>query len=124
MRVYEFFRIPDCSENDKKVSIEERYTLYAITNNKEYAERFQQERDMSQFIMNVHKHVSKEEYRDLCNEERSSVLEEHELATVLSKERSSKNLKYVKILMTYWEWQLTKEPIIYIWRGSTRNLRD
>lgn len=86
--------------------------LYAITNKKEYAERFQNDRDMDQFIMHVHKHVTKEEYKDLCNEERSSVLEIHELSTVMSDERISKNIQDVQVLMTYWEWQLTKEPVI------------
>ena len=66
MKVYKFFKIPD--ENDRKnAHIEERYPLYAITNDKELAKRFKHDRNMKKFIYKKHTQVTREEYIEMCS---------------------------------------------------------
>ena len=111
MHVWEFYKKPDNEENDKKnLDIEQRYTLYALTNKKEYADRFKEDRDMSKFLIQHHKHISREEYKELCNSERGSVLELHNFKTVPDGKHTTKSIEYREVLVTYFERQLLDEP--------------
>ena len=110
MKIYEFFKIPeDESEVSRNKPLEERYQLYAITNKKELAERFQKDRNMKKFLLHVHKNVTKEEYIDFCNENRSCVLEIHPLITCMSNVRVRSNMEEREVLMTYFEWQCCQD---------------
>lgn len=108
MKVYKFFKIPKDIDNDD-IDLERKYVLYAITNNKDYAKRFKQDRNMEKFIYKVHKNITQEEYAEMCNEERSAVLEYHTLETIFNKHTRS-NIVKKDVLMTYWEKQLLEEP--------------
>lgn len=108
MKVYKFFKIPDKNEKHD-IDIERKYVLYAITNNKEYAERFKDDRNMKKFICKTHKNITKEEYADMCNEDRSAVLEYRTLITIFDN-HTRNNIVEKKVLMTYWEAQLLDEP--------------
>lgn len=110
MKLYKFFKIPEENEKDD-VDLEYKYVLYAITNNKETAERFKKDRNMKKFIIKIHDDISKEEYADICNdpETRSSVLEYHELLTIFDDNHTRKNSKKSKVLMTNWEFQIVKD---------------
>lgn len=108
MKVYKFFKIPSADDKDEK-DLERKYTLYAMTNNKEYAERFKEERNMKKFICKIHKGVDKEEYAEMCNTDRGSVLELKSLVTIFDN-HTRKNSEEKKVLMTYFERQMIEEP--------------
>ena len=111
MKVYKFFKIPN-DNDDRDMYLEDKYVLYAITNNKEYAKRFKEDRNMDKFIYQVNKGVTKEEYAQMCNENRGSVLMIHSVDTVMDKPRVRKNIVEKKVLITYWEKQLIEEPML------------
>ena len=108
MKVYKFFKVPPKDEDN--IDLERKYVLYAITNNREYAERFKEDRNMKKFIIKTHKGVSKEEYIEMCNNDRGAVLELNTLTTVFDDNHTSNNSVEKKVLMTYWERQLIEEP--------------
>lgn len=111
MQIWEFFKKPD----DRRVineSLEHKYMLYAITNKKSYAKRFMQDRDMDKFIIQKHKDVSKEEYAELANSERQSVLDVHEIMTVPKNKHTGSSIERREVLITYWEWQILEEPVL------------
>lgn len=105
MKVYKFFKIPDIDENDD-IDLERKYTLYAITNNKNYANRFKEDRDMKKFICKTHDDIDKDEYAEMCNEDRGSVLGIYPLVTIFDKVRIRENAVTKEVLMTYSEKQL------------------
>lgn len=109
MKVYKFFKIPNI-DDDHKIDLERKYVLYAITNNKVYAERFKEDRNMKKFIFKVHQNVTKEEYAEMCNEERGAVLDFFKLDTIFDDNHTRPNIKQCDVLMTYWERQLLDEP--------------
>ena len=105
MKVYKFFKIPD--ENDRKnTHIEERYPLYAITNDKELAKRFKHDRNMKKFIYKKHTQVTREEYIEMCNIYRGAVLESHKVTTIFKNQHTKENAIEKEILMTYNEYQM------------------
>ena len=108
MKVYKFFKIPEISDDD--IDLESKYILYAITNNKKYAERFKSDRNMKKFIFKEHSGVTKEEYADMCNKDRSAVLDIYNLSTVFDDNHTRENTVTTKVLMTYWEHQIVDEP--------------
>ena len=105
MKVYKFFRIPDEDDYDD-FDIERRYTLYAITNNKKYAKRFKEDRNMKNFICKIHDDIDKDEYSEMCNAERGTVLDLYPLKTVFDNVRISRNAETNDVLMTYNEKQI------------------
>lgn len=121
MKIYKFFKIPDENEKDD-IDIERKYILYAITNNKEIAKRFKKDRNMEKFIYKTHSGITKEEYADMCNENRSSVLEYHKLRTVFDDYHTKSNSKEVTVLMTNWEYQLVEDVDTIMANDIWRNL--
>lgn len=113
MKVYKFFKIPD-ENDDRDATLEQKYPLYAITNNKEMADRFKHDRNMKKFIYKKHKHVTKEEYAEMCNEDRGSVLELYEATTIFKNQHTRKNAIKKKILMTFYERQMLEEIDSYL----------
>jgi len=112
MKIYKFFKIPD--EDDNNGCLEERYPLYAITNNKDLANRFKHDRNMKKFICKTHKHITKEEYAEMCNEDRGSVLELYEAITIFKNQHTKKNSTKTNILITYYERQMIEEMDSYL----------
>ena len=110
MKLYKFFKIPEENEKDN-VDIEQKYVLYAITNDKDMADRFKKDRNMKKFIFKCHTDITREEYQDICNssETRSAVLEYHELVTIFDDKHTKKNSVSAKVLMTNWEYQFVKD---------------
>lgn len=113
MKVYKFFKIPSDGD-DRETCLEDKYILYAITNNKEYAKRFKEDRNMDKFIYQVNKDVTKEEYSSMCNENRGAVLMVHTLDTVKDGKHTKNDLIQKQVLITYWEKQLIEEPLLPI----------
>lgn len=106
MKVYKFFKIPNKDDNHPN-DLEQRYSLYAITNKKEYAERFKEDRNMKKFIFKVYKGVTKEEYAEMCNSaDRGAVLAFYPLTTVLNDNHTVANKDVCDVLMTYYEQQM------------------
>lgn len=70
MKVYKFYKNPTDNEllsaNVDDLTIQDKYPLYAFTDNKEIRERFISERNMDRFIEIITK-MSKEEYVDFAN---------------------------------------------------------
>ena len=118
MKVYKFFKVPDKNDRDE-VDLDHKYILYAMTNNKEYAKRFKEDRNMKKFIYKVHNDISKEEYIEMCNHDRGSILELHELVTIFDNNHTFNNKEKRKVLMTYTERQLVEEPMTLLDDEST-----
>ena len=108
MTIYKFFKIPKDCDNDT-YDLESKYELYAITNNKEMAERFKEDRNMKKFIYKKDKHVTKEEYAEICNNNRGALLSYQPLTTTFGPKIHS-NIQSYDVLMTYFEKQLINEP--------------
>ena len=116
MRCYRFYRIPTEEERDyiekhnDKVHVEDKYVLYAITNDKNIAKEFRNTRNMKR-LYECSSKVSKEEYRIFANRNRSTVLDYYELITVVNKyEKKQKTVK-VNVLMTMSEYQFVIDSV-------------
>lgn len=116
MRCYRFYRIPTEEERDyiekhnDIVHVEDKYVLYAITNDKNIAKEFRNTRNMKR-LYECSSKVSKEEYRIFANRNRSTVLDYYELITVVHKyEKKQKTVK-VNILMTMAEYQFVMDAV-------------
>lgn len=74
-KVYRFYSKPNENlvEVNDDLDIEDLYPLYAITDKKEYAKRFMEERDMDKFIMRKSK-MEKEEYVTYANMNNGCIL--------------------------------------------------
>ena len=96
MKVYLFYKD---KSNDE--------ILYAVTNNKKYAKKFMNERNMKNFRIEI-EDMNKDEYASYCNsnEHRSAVLSTYKLATVKDGEHTSSNFYFKKVIMSYWEHQI------------------
>lgn len=96
MNVYFFYKIDSSDE-----------ILYGVTNNKKYAKKFMDQRNMKKFRLEI-EDMDNDEYASYCNsnEHRSCVLEEHELVTVKDGKHTSSNFYLKTIIMSYWEHQI------------------
>ena len=113
MKVYKFFKIPDKELDNPNDRIEERYQLYAMTNNKEYAKRFKNDRNMKKFIYKVDKHITKEEYAELSNYDRGTILELVKVRTIFNNNHTAENSTHEEILMTFYESQMLSDMESY-----------
>ena len=98
MKIWRFYLKP------KKNDSNERYNLYAITNNKKYANYFMNTRNMDRFFVKCTKE-DKETYSNFANDNRSNVLDEFEL--VCRHIGNDKLLchKRIKVVITFYEYQ-------------------
>lgn len=116
MRCYRFYRIPTEEERDyiekhnDKVHVEDKYVLYAITNDKNIAKEFRNTRNMKR-LYECSSKVSKEEYRIFANRNRSTVLDYYELITVVNKYDKKQKTVKVNILMTMAEYQFVMDAV-------------
>lgn len=102
MKVWRFYKKPEKDTSDK------RYDLYALTNKKEFAKVFQEQRDMSKFI----KRCSDEEistYSELANSNRENVLDMYKLTTRTIYDNGLIGINKVKVVCTEYESQVVKE---------------
>ena len=115
MKSWRFYKVPndevlkDCQMN--KMSLRDTYRLYALTNKKELAKKFMEQRDMSRFIVKSdHAFDELEAYSTYANRHRSTVLEEYDLTT-----RSEENKqKKISLVITYGERQEIEEPNVFL----------
>lgn len=80
--------------------------MYASTNNKKYAKRFEQERDMNQFVKAVTDNVDTLEWEEYGNKNRNSILEITKLTTKLVEKNGKESpvdSMEVEVLVTFWE---------------------
>jgi hypothetical protein len=112
MKIYKFFLKPDKKEKNNGKTLQERYVLYAITNKKEFARMFKEQRDMSKFLFKVDSSIDKDEWDSMASELRGSVLSKTPLLTCDNdKARVKKNIVTVKVLMTLNEKLLIDENV-------------
>lgn len=114
MKTWRFYKIPqdeileECQMT--KMSLHDTYRLYALTNKKDLAKKFMEQRDMSRFIVKSdHAFEELEDYSTYANRHRSTVLEEYTLKT---KSDNGKRKK-IDLVVTYMERQEIEEPNIF-----------
>lgn len=103
MKIWRYYKKPENENISKK-----RYDLYALTNKKEYAKKFESERDMDLFVKRVSKEDS-ETFTKLGNDNRACLLELHNFMTKTIYENGLIGIKDVDILCTNYEWQTCKD---------------
>lgn len=111
MKVYKFYKNPTDEEliSAEDLSIEDKYPLYAFTDNKDLRERFIADRDMSKFIEIVSK-MGKDEYVNFANKNNGERLDvykyEHNKGYVSG---ASGEIRYSK---TY---RMVDVPVVSTW---------
>jgi hypothetical protein len=108
MQLHEFFKrdsLKDDYDRGLTDSPDYRPTPYAITYKKKYAKQFMKERNMDKFIHRVHD-MDKEDAIEFCklNEYRGSVLEKHNLTTVMPGKHTQEYAVVKSTLMTLNEY--------------------
>lgn len=114
MKCYKFYKVPPENESDisKKNHISDRYVLYGITNNKELAKLFMKQRNMKRFIL-MKDHMEKEEYASFVNRNRSCLLQEYPLTTVINKYTKKEKIININIVLSYdEELMIMEDPLI------------
>jgi hypothetical protein len=99
VKIYKFYLKPTKDADDKRKSIGERYTLYALTNKKKLAKLFKKQRDMSKFLFKTDS-VDFDEWSELANGNNGSVLSMYSLTTCDGKIRTIDHRADIDILMT------------------------
>ena len=107
MRIWRFYLKPEKNSERKK------YELYAITNNKVYAKKFMEERDMNKFIHKTSKEP-KEAYIEFANNNLSLVLGMHKYATKTINEKKEFNTTIIEVLSTEYEHQCCDSDTVMI----------
>lgn len=107
MRIWKFFKksTVKADEVPKGVQLTDRYPLYAMTNNEEYAKEFKEMHDMSKFITKVEKDILREEYTLYANRNRGTILDYYNIET----DRGD-GVEYARILMTMTEYTILESP--------------
>lgn len=109
-KVYRFYSKPHedlIAENDD-LDIEDLYPLYAITDSKEYAKRFMEERNMDRFILRKSK-MEKEEYVKYANSKNGCILDEYSCIHFPSKYEDEPI--DVKVLCTWFEREVLQTSL-------------
>ena len=102
MKIYKYYIIPEEDSADRK------YELYAFTSIKDYAERFELERDMKRFLKGDVTDIDKEDYMEFANNNRGNLLDEFSYESTGVKEDNSIVVDTVYVLSTYNEYQECK----------------
>lgn len=115
MQLHEFFKrdsLKDDYDRGLTESSNYRPRPYAITYKKKDAKQFMKERNMDKFIHRVHD-VDKEEAVEFCqlNEYRGSVLERHNLTTVMPGKHTKEYAVVKSVLLTLNEYTAVSDPI-------------
>lgn len=111
MKLYKFFKKPnkDLSKiPNAEFSIQQKYPLYAITQDKDLAKAFIKTRNMDLFLYKVDD-VSKESIDDIVNAKRNRMIQEYEFNTKVHRHTSEEKDLYIKVVMTESEIDLVME---------------
>lgn len=110
MKLWRFYKIPEKEYNEiqksKGKSVEERYNLYAFTNNKKLAKAFIKTRNMKAFLIRKSDDLEREEYIDFVNNNRGEELVEKPIPTAINKFTSKQEKIDVKLCITFNEYQV------------------
>ena len=99
MKVWRFYKKPESKDN-----VKQSYDLYALTNNKEYAEYFLNTRDINKFFVRCTKE-DRETYVKMANDNRDCVLDEFELITRNVNANGIIIHTKLRMSMTFYEYQ-------------------
>ena len=83
---------------------DEKYHLYAITNQKDFAKQFQEERDMNKFIVKKSEEDF-DDWKELAREAGDAVLDIRDLQTKHKTDTNTYSIIGVPILCTMYEYQ-------------------
>lgn len=100
MKLYRYFRVGD--KDDVDINVHERYTLYAVTTNKEEAKLFEKSRKKGLFLKKVSK-LNKKTCIEYLNKHRDSMLSWNQLKTVKTDDEKIRHV-VVSVLMTEFEY--------------------
>lgn len=109
-KVYRFYSKPDESlihENDD-LDMEDLYPLYAITDKKEYAKQFMEERDMDKFIMRKSK-MENDEYVKYANMNNGCILNRYQY--IHFPNRYEEGPENIPILSTWFEKDIVQSHL-------------
>ncbi len=112
MKIWKYYLKPEKETDNPNYDIEDRYPLYAITNNKKLAEKFKRSRNMKKFI-ETKAHVDKESYIEYINRNRSFKLVEYGLKTWFQHDKFDKDAIYeVDVVMTEMERSTVEDGLL------------
>lgn len=114
MKLFKFYKNPsdEILENAQDLSIQDKYPLYAFTNDKKLAKEFSETRDMKKFIKRV-SHIEKSEYVDFTNQNRGQLLEKYSYSRFkgYTSDASEVMTDKVELLTTWQERELTAASV-------------
>ena len=87
-----------------EIDNDEKYHLYAITNQKDFAKQFQEERDMNKFIVKKSEEDF-DDWKELAREAGDAVLDIRDLQTKHKTDTNTYSIIGVPILCTMYEYQ-------------------
>ena len=115
MKVWRFYKKPTkVNEIPETISEEEKFPLYAITNDKKLAKEFMKTRDMSIFTVKKDTEVGKSEYAEIVSKNRSALLVVNNLITSKDKYTNKQVVYEVPVVMTTFEKITVNEPVLTI----------
>ena len=115
MKVWRFYKKPTkVNEIPETISEEEKFPLYAITNDKKLAKEFMKTRDMSIFTVKKDTEVGKSEYAEIVSKNRSALLVVNNLITSKDKYTNKQEVYEVPVVMTTFEKITVNEPVLTI----------
>ena len=105
MKVYKFYKSPsdEVLAGAGDLSIEDKYPLYAMTSNKEYASEFRTSRNMDKFIEIV-SDIDKSDWVDIANKFNGNLLKYYKYDTLKKYTDEPKpKMKEIEVLSTWHE---------------------
>lgn len=102
MTIWMFFRVSECYDELKSISLKDKIPLYAITTDKKKAKIFKKSRKESRFICKK-VDADSDEGKTYLKDCRGKILKYYKLKTFPTKEKN--NRKNVKVLMTDFEME-------------------
>lgn len=115
MKLYKFYKKPskDALETSYDLSIEDKYPLYAFTNDKKIRDIFYEDRNIKKFI-EIKTKITKDEYVDFVNRNNGCLLSENvfkHFNGYSSSKFSNENYDDIKIVSTWYEKEYTNDYI-------------
>ena len=113
MKLYSFYKYADDIDKnkyqaykDQGISDKDIRPLYAVTVDKKLAKKFEETRDMKQFVKVV-QDIDKEDVKDYYSKHRSKVLDDYEYVYYPGLRENRQEHKTIKIVSTYSEYNTT-----------------
>ena len=102
MKIWKYYKVPDKENRDNE---KKKYDLYAITDKRRYAERFENERNMNMFIKGEVSDLDDSDGLDFLNANQQLVLDVFSYETKAVKELNKQyTIDTVALLTTYSEY--------------------